>query len=83
MQINAARFAMVGEAIARFAAGITVEEAFSISGLRQECESVLLVKRVSDFLRHFEAFLVEEKVAGCARVDHTRGFEVASWARRS
>lgn len=81
VQVDATWLAMVGEALALFGASIA-EEAGGVGGLREEGESVLLVEWVGDLLGHFEAFLVEEEVAGCAGVDHSRGFEIASRARR-
>lgn len=78
MQIVAAWFAVIGEAIAIFPASITLEHPILISGLRQEGESVVFVTRVGDFLGHFEAFFVEEIAAKSARVDQTRRLEFAS-----
>lgn len=82
MQINAAGLAVVGEALSGFRAGVASEEAVGVGGFREEGESVFLVEMVGDLLGHLEAFLVEEEIAGCARVDHAGGFQIASRARR-
>lgn len=66
VQINAAWFAVVGEAVAGLPAGVAVEGASGVGRRRQKIEGVLLVERVSDFSWHLVAVLVEIEVADCA-----------------
>lgn len=82
MQINTAWLAVVREGVSVLGASVAVKKALIVGGRRQEGEWMFLVERVCDCFGHLEAFVVEKIVAGCARIDDTRGFEPASCTRR-
>lgn len=78
VQVHAAGFAVVGEAGAALTACVAAELAAGVGRLREEGEGVGLVERVGDGVGHLEAFLVEEKRADGAGVDHARELKLAS-----
>lgn len=73
MKINAAYFAVVGEAITALPTRITVKTPVGIKGFGKQRKNMVFMKRVSDFLRHFGACNVKEVVARGATVKQTRG----------